>query len=89
MDKKEYTVHTTENVTGAIGIMAGIEYGAVLGTSIMPVVGTVVGSVVGGLLGDRLGRNVGRLAGASLVNSSMIQKTMTQTKETFSQLQQT
>jgi outer membrane lipoprotein SlyB len=67
--------------------MAGIEYGAVLGTTIMPGVGTVVGSVVGGLLGDRLGRNVGQLAGTSLVNSGMMQKTMAQTKETASQLQ--
>ena len=27
MDKKEYAIQTSQNVTGGIGIMAGIEYG--------------------------------------------------------------
>lgn len=87
INKKQYAVHTTENVTGAIGVMAGIEYGAILGTSLMPGVGTVVGSVVGGFLGDRLGRNVGQLAGTSLVNSPIMQKTMELPQENVSQLQ--
>jgi outer membrane lipoprotein SlyB len=73
IDKKTYAVQTTENVTGAFGVMAGIEYGAIVGTSIRPGVGTVLGSVVGGLLGDRVGRTVGHRAGSSLVNSRMMQ----------------
>jgi outer membrane lipoprotein SlyB len=87
INKNEYAVHTTANVTGALGVMAGIEYGAVLGTSVLPGVGTVVGSVVGGLLGDRLGRNIGQLAGVSLVNSSFMQKTTDLPQEKDSELQ--
>lgn len=87
INKKQYAVQTTENVTGAFGIMAGIEYGAFLGTSIMPGVGTVLGSVVGGLLGDRLGRNVGQLAGTSIVNSRMIRNTVESSQDTAVQMQ--
>ncbi len=32
MDKKEYAIQTSQNLTGGLGIMAGIEYGAVLGS---------------------------------------------------------
>jgi outer membrane lipoprotein SlyB len=89
IDKKTYAVQTTENVTGAFGVMAGIEYGAILGTSIMPGVGTVLGSVVGGLLGDRVGRTVGHRAGSSLINSRMMQNKLgtNQGNETNEQLQ--
>ncbi|MFD1955766.1 hypothetical protein ACFSL6_16750 [Paenibacillus thailandensis] len=69
MEKSRYAVKTSENVTGAIGIMAGIEYGAMAGTAVLPGVGTVVGSVVGGLLGNSLGRKVGNEAGKMLVNN--------------------
>jgi outer membrane lipoprotein SlyB len=69
MDKSQYAVQTSENVTGAIGVMAGIEYGAILGTSIMPGVGTVVGSICGGMLGHTVGRKVGNEAGKMLVNN--------------------
>jgi outer membrane lipoprotein SlyB len=86
IDKKTYAVQTTENVTGAFGVMAGIEYGAILGTSIMPGVGTVLGSVVGGLLGDRVGRTVGHRAGDSLINSRMMQNKLG-TTESNAQLQ--
>jgi outer membrane lipoprotein SlyB len=87
INKKTYAVQTTENVTGAFGVMAGIEYGAILGTSIMPGVGTVLGSVVGGLLGDRVGRTVGHRAGSSLVNSRMVQHKLGFTKENEPELQ--
>jgi outer membrane lipoprotein SlyB len=89
IDKKAYAVQTTENVTGAFGVMAGIEYGAILGTYIMPGVGTVLGSVVGGLLGDRVGRTVGHRAGSSLINSRMMQNKLgtTQGNEPNAQLQ--
>lgn len=69
MNKSEYAVKSSENVTGAVGVMAGIEYGALVGSALMPGVGTVVGSVVGGLLGDSLGRRVGGQAGKLLVRN--------------------
>lgn len=61
--RSEYAVHTTGNLTSALGTMAGIEYGAMLGTAIMPGIGTVAGSIVGGLLGDRFGRQIGHSTG--------------------------
>jgi outer membrane lipoprotein SlyB len=73
MDKNNYAIQTTENVTGAFGVMAGIEYGAILGTSIMPGIGTVVGSVAGGFLGNKLGRTVGQLAGTTVFKSPLVQ----------------
>jgi phage tail tape-measure protein len=73
MDKSQYAVQTSENVTGALGVMAGIEYGAILGTSIFPGVGTVVGSICGGLLGNTVGRKVGNQAGKMLVNNRVTQ----------------
>ncbi|MGC5326061.1 hypothetical protein [Brevibacillus sp. SYSU BS000544] len=69
MDGKDYTIQTTENVTGAAGVMAGIEYGAMLGSMVFPGVGTVIGTVAGGLLGHQLGRRVGAQAGSLVVNS--------------------
>src|SRR5665647_318577 len=86
INKKQYAIQTTENVTGAFGIMAGIEYGAVFGSSIMPGVGTVIGCVVGGLLGDRIGRNVGQLAGTSLVNSRVMKNAIEPQPESISQM---
>ncbi|AJY77928.1 hypothetical protein VN24_21875 [Paenibacillus beijingensis] len=73
MDKSQYAVNTSENVTGALGVMAGIEYGAILGTSIMPGVGTIIGSIVGGMLGDSVGRKVGHQAGEMIVKNRMTQ----------------
>ncbi|NEU29136.1 hypothetical protein [Paenibacillus ottowii] len=72
MDNKEFMVHTSGNLTGALGVMAGIEYGAILGTSLLPGVGTVLGSIVGGLLGNNVGHRVGMQAGSALVNSRMV-----------------
>lgn len=73
MDKSQYAVNTSENVTGAIGVMAGIEYGAILGTTIMPGFGTVVGSILGAMLGDSVGRKVGHQAGEMLVRNRLTQ----------------
>ncbi len=81
MHNKEYANLTTENVTGAFGVMAGIEYGAVLGSSFMPGVGTVLGAVVGGMLGDRLGRRAGTMAGTTIFNSQMAQNALNGNKE--------
>jgi outer membrane lipoprotein SlyB len=78
IDKSQYAVQTSENVTGAIGVMAGMEYGAILGTTILPGVGTVVGSICGGLLGHTVGRKVGNEAGKRLVNHR-ITKSVTKT----------
>ncbi|WP_244527551.1 glycine zipper domain-containing protein [Lihuaxuella thermophila] len=72
MNKKEYAVQTTENVSSALGVMAGIEYGALLGSSVLPGVGTAVGSVIGGLVGDRFGRYVGKQTGHLVCNQQII-----------------
>ncbi|AET61274.1 hypothetical protein ACWHAM_08145 [Paenibacillus terrae] len=72
MDNKDYMVHTSGNLTGALGVMAGIEYGAILGTSLLPGVGTVLGSVVGGLLGNSVGQTVGMQAGNVLLNNPLL-----------------
>jgi outer membrane lipoprotein SlyB len=87
MDKKEYAIQTTENVTGAIGIMAGIEYGAVLGTSVLPGIGTAVGAVIGGVLGDRFGRVVGHQAGSAICNNPLVQKTLQPIQNTLQPMQ--
>jgi outer membrane lipoprotein SlyB len=72
MDKKEFAVRTSGNVTGAFGVMAGIEYGALLGTSLLPGVGTVIGSIVGGVVGNSLGQSLGTQAGNALVNNRLL-----------------
>ncbi|OFW80252.1 MAG: hypothetical protein A2201_02800 [Alicyclobacillus sp. RIFOXYA1_FULL_53_8] len=69
MQRNEYAVNSAKNVTGALGTMAGVEYGAILGTVIMPGVGTTLGSILGGLAGDRLGRLVGGQAGNVMFSS--------------------
>jgi outer membrane lipoprotein SlyB len=69
MNKQQYAVHTTSNVTGALGIMAGIEYGAMLGSAVMPGFGTIAGSIIGGMMGDRLGRYVGQRTGHMMFNN--------------------
>lgn len=72
MKKKDYAVQTAENVSSALGVMAGIEYGALLGTSVLPGVGTAVGTVIGGLVGDRVGRYVGKQTGHLVYNQQII-----------------
>lgn len=60
---QDLSVHTTRNVTGAVGIMAGMEYGAVLGSAVFPGVGTIIGSIVGFMVGNRLGSYAGYQVG--------------------------
>ncbi|RKP49923.1 hypothetical protein D7Z26_19030 [Cohnella endophytica] len=72
--KREYTKQTVENATGAVGVMAGVEYGAVLGSAVLPGVGTVAGAMLGGVLGDRLGRMLGGQAGNMLVQNPLVNK---------------
>jgi outer membrane lipoprotein SlyB len=69
LNTRQYATHTTKNITGAVGIVAGLEYGALLGTSIMPGIGTIAGTVIGGFLGDRLGTTIGLQAGNLLFDS--------------------
>ncbi|GIM48086.1 hypothetical protein DNHGIG_36350 [Collibacillus ludicampi] len=69
LNRSDYVRHTTENVTGALGIMAGVEYGAVLGSTLMPGIGTIAGSLIGGIVGDRVGRMVGEKTGNLIVPS--------------------
>ncbi|NGQ95787.1 MFS transporter [Brevibacillus sp. SYP-B805] len=76
LDKTNYFIRTTGNVTGALGVMAGVEYGGILGTSILPGVGTVIGAILGGMLGDRIGRTVGYQAGNALFNTQITQNMM-------------
>jgi outer membrane lipoprotein SlyB len=63
IQRKKYAVETTENVTGGVGVWAGVEYGGMLGTTVLPGFGTVAGAVLGGLLGARVGTAVGHTAG--------------------------
>ncbi|KEO82220.1 hypothetical protein EL26_16345 [Tumebacillus flagellatus] len=70
MDRKTYAVHTTGNVSSALGTMAGIEYGAMLGSAVMPGIGTIAGSIVGGIVGDRVGRYVGHNTGRMMFNTA-------------------
>ncbi|MCZ8515640.1 hypothetical protein O9H85_25165 [Paenibacillus filicis] len=76
INRTQYAVQTTENVTGAFGVIAGVEYGAMLGTAVFPGVGTVIGSVVGGLLGDRVGRTVGNRAGGMIFQNGTVNQAM-------------
>jgi phage tail tape-measure protein len=72
MKKKDYAVQTAENISSAFGVMAGIEYGAILGSAVLPGVGTAVGSVIGGLLGDRAGRYIGQKTGNMVCNQQIL-----------------
>lgn len=62
----EYVVHTTTNLTGVLGLMAGLEYGAALGSFLMPGIGTIAGTIFGAIIGDRLGNVVGNQIGNKL-----------------------
>ena len=68
----EYVVHTTTNVSETIGLMAGVEYGAILGSSLIPGVGTIIGTIVGGILGNRLGNVVGTQVGNTFINQTSL-----------------
>ncbi|NGM82918.1 hypothetical protein G5B47_10885 [Paenibacillus sp. 7124] len=81
LGRQEFTARTVENVTGAVGVMAGVEYGAVLGSALLPGVGTVVGATLGGFLGDRVGRIVGGQAGSMINRSQLVNKVAEPIKE--------
>ncbi|WP_026695710.1 hypothetical protein [Peribacillus kribbensis] len=68
LTKQQYAVNTAKNITGSIGLMAGLEYGAILGSAVMPGVGTLVGSFVGSVIGNRMGSSAGYHAGNYLLN---------------------
>lgn len=59
----KFAVQTTQNVTGAVGVITGVEYGAVLGSALLPGVGTLVGAIAGAMIGERFGRLIGSQAG--------------------------
>ncbi|TJY44152.1 hypothetical protein E5161_01785 [Cohnella pontilimi] len=82
MSGREYAVHTAENATGAVGVMAGVEYGALLGTSMLPGLGTVVGAVIGGVLGDKVGRAVGQQTGQVIFRSQPVNNMTQPTTQT-------
>lgn len=69
--KADYKVHTVGNITGAAGLAVGIEYGALLGTMVIPGIGTVLGSVLGGLAGDKFGRFLGEGAASVVYKPSV------------------
>ena len=69
MNKKEYAVNTTKNITGGVGVMAGIEYGAILGSSLLPGVGTFIGALIGSVVGNRVGNYAGSQVGHICVQS--------------------
>ncbi|UQD52759.1 hypothetical protein C0971_12485 [Bacillus methanolicus] len=72
MDKKEYAIQTSKNLTGSLGIMAGFEYGAILGSAIIPGAGTIIGSIIGSIIGNRIGNYAGYQAGNILFNNQML-----------------
>jgi len=67
INKNEYVANTTTNVSETVGLMAGFEYGAILGSSLIPGVGTIIGTILGGILGDRLGNVVGVQLGNAII----------------------
>lgn len=72
ISEKEYVAHTTINVSETVGLMAGLEYGAILGSSLIPGIGTIVGTVLGGILGDRLGNVVGIQVGNAFIKQERL-----------------
>jgi outer membrane lipoprotein SlyB len=72
INANEYVAHTTTNVSETIGLMAGLEYGAILGASLIPGVGSIIGTILGGILGDRLGNVVGTQVGNVFINHEML-----------------
>jgi outer membrane lipoprotein SlyB len=85
--RKKYKVETTENVTGGVGVWAGVEYGGMLGTTLLPGFGTVAGAVLGGVLGAKVGTAVGHQAGNAVFNkgksSNMLDSTSHETTRLF------
>ncbi|MDR3542139.1 MAG: hypothetical protein P4L69_14390 [Desulfosporosinus sp.] len=74
INANEYVAHTTTNVSETIGLMAGLEYGAILGSSLIPGVGSIIGTILGGILGDRLGNAVGTQVGNAFINHESLRR---------------
>ena len=72
ISSNEYVAHTTTNVSETIGLMAGLEYGAILGSSLIPGVGSLIGTILGGIIGDRLGNVVGIQVGNAFIKQERI-----------------
>lgn len=72
LEKQSYAAHTTTNVTSTLGIMAGVEYGGILGTAVLPGIGTVIGAALGAFAGDRLGQYVGDQVGNAMFKQDQI-----------------
>jgi outer membrane lipoprotein SlyB len=72
ISKKDFAIETSKNITGSLGIMAGIEYGAMLGSSIFPGPGTIIGALLGSMVGNRLGIYTGHHAGHIVFNNKIV-----------------
>lgn len=72
LNKKEYAIQTSKNVTGSVGLMAGIEYGAMLGSSILPGPGTFLGAFIGSMVGNWIGNYAGHHAGHIVFNNQLV-----------------
>ncbi|MDQ0199114.1 glycine zipper domain-containing protein [Neobacillus ginsengisoli] len=72
MNKKEYAIQTSKNVTGSLGTMAGIEYGAILGSSVLPGPGTILGALIGSMVGNWIGNYAGHHAGHIVFNNQIV-----------------
>jgi hypothetical protein len=71
MKAGDYAVRTTSNITGGLGIFAGMEYGALAGSAILPGAGTIIGTIAGAMLGSRFGQAAGYHAGKFIVTKPM------------------
>ena len=75
INANEYAAHTTINVSETLGLMAGLEYGAILGSALIPGFGSIIGTILGGIVGDRLGNAVGIQVGNTFINQKRLGKT--------------
>lgn len=66
LNGNQYTSRTTRNFTEAFGLMAGLDYGAMLGSAVLPGVGTFAGTILGAIVGERLGNRIGDEIGKSI-----------------------
>ncbi len=73
INRREYSINTFGNVVSSLGLMAGIEYGAIIGSVVFPGAGTVAGSILGGFIGDYFGRHVGHHTG-NIIHKEQIVK---------------
>lgn len=72
INANEYAAHTTINVSQTLGLMAGLEYGTILGSSLLPGIGSIAGTILGGILGDRLGNLVGIQVGKAIIKQERL-----------------